>query len=283
MAMTRASHILVCGLLLVTCGCSAVSPRPQPSVDCSVMDPYHLLPIADFLGGDSNWFSFADSTPGGLPNLVDASDTNLHVSELAAPGRCGDTGYIELKASGHNFYGVGFGDYALSNDGADGTGYLGISFWARSNTVDRGGTDNTFMLYLDDEHTIVLPPDPTNPLNPGDTAPGTKCQIPPPQSISVPTPACYSGGVLPPGTPPRVPASNECGNQFHTYITVTSSWQFFTIPWSELGQWPCPNREPGGIDFTDIRQIEIKFIQGTDYDLWIDNFDFYQPRTDGGS
>lgn len=285
MAMTtRKPAIFVCALLL-TCGCSAVSPRPTASVDCSVLDAYEFRSIADFTGGASNWFSYADSTPGGVPDLVDASDTNVQVSNLTAPGRCNDTRYIDLKASGHNFYGVGFGDYEPNQAGsrADGTGYEGISFWARSNPTNTAGTDNTFMLYMDDGHTIVLPADPNNPLNPGDIAPGTECRIPPPQSVSAPTPACYSGGVLPPGTPPRVPAPDECGNQFHTYITTTANWQFFLVPWSQLAQWPCPNREAGGIDISDIAQIEIKFIQGTDYDLWIDNFDFYRLRTDGGS
>ena len=60
-----------------------------------------------------------------------------------------------LQASGHNFYGAGFGDYQnnLSSSRANGTGYDGIAFWARS----EGNTDNTFMLYVDDGRTIVLP------------------------------------------------------------------------------------------------------------------------------
>lgn len=282
--MTRMPNF-VCALLLAACGCSAVSPKPKPSADCSVLDRYDFLAISDFTGGQSNWFSFADSTPRGIPDLVDASDTNLQVSDLPAPGRCGDTRYVQLKASGHNFYGVGFGDYQINSSSARavGTGYQGISFWARSDTLETGGTDNTFMLYVDDGHTIVLPPDLNNPVNPGDIAPGTHCLMPPPQSASTPTPACYSGGVLPPGTPPRVPAPEECGNQFHTYVTTTETWQLFLIPWSQLAQWPCPNREPGGIDIADIAELEVKFLQGTTYDVWIDNFDFYRLRTDGGS
>ena len=275
MAMTRTLN-LACALLLAACGCSAVSPKPKPETDCSVLNRYDFSPINEFSGGDTNWFSFADSTPRATPDLTPPAITNLQLLNLPAPGRCGDTLGINLKASGHNFYGVGYGDYGLATNPKDGTGYEGISLWARSDSVDAGGTDSTFMLFVDDGSTFVPPPDPA--FKPGDLAPNGLCRIPPPQSPSVPTPACYGGGVLPPGTPPRIPDKDECGNQFHTYVTVTETWQLILIPWSQLAQWPCPNRKDGGIDVSDISEIEIKFLQGTSYDVWIDNFEFYRLK-----
>jgi hypothetical protein len=118
-------------------------------------------------------------------------------------------------------------------------------------------------------------------MGPGDIFAGTECKVPPIQALG--DPACYHGGVLAPGSPTCVPAPDECGNQFHTYITTTENWQFFTIPWSQLVQWPCPNHLEGGINQTKIAQIELKLLQGTSYDIWLDNFRFYRRRADAGN
>ena len=66
-------------------------------------------------------------------------------------------------------------------------------------------------------------------------------------------------------------------------FTVTDDWQLYLLPWDALAQWPCPNRLAGGIDPADIAKIEIKFVQGSTYDLWLDNVAFYRRRLDGGS
>lgn len=292
--MTRATSVLAFGLLLAGSGCGDNNRRPAGIVDCAVADAYEFSNITNFDGGQTGWFLYADKTPGGIPNA--AAGSNVESTPIPAPGRCGDTGMAELKASGHNFYGAGFGDWQHNAEASavDGTGYEGISFWARS----PGATDKTFMLYADDGRTIVLPPaapdagvlpaatpqdqdlDGDGFVGAGDVAAGTSCRLPPAQSLG--RAACYYGGDLPPASPTRVPASDECGNQFHTYVTTTGNWQLFRIPWSQLVQWPCPNRLQGGIDPADIRKIEIKFVQGTNYDLWLDNIAFYRLRTDAG-
>jgi hypothetical protein len=41
-------------------------------------------------------------------------------------------------------------------------------------------------------------------------------------------------------------------------------------------QWPCPNRLDGGINPADIAKFEIELIQGSTYDIWIDNIAFYR-------
>jgi hypothetical protein len=119
-------------------------------------------------------------------------------------------------------------------------------------------------------------------LGPGDIVfgnieDGTRCRLPP--SSDVGTADCYNGGVdAPPSGGARVPLANECGNQFHTWITTTETWQLFLVPWNELVQWPCPNRVQGGIARDDIAKFEIKVKQGMSYEIWLDNIAFYRRR-----
>lgn len=296
MAVTRiASWLFSAALAAAAAGCATKLRTTTSAIDCAQGDAYEFRNISDFTGGQAGWYQYADATPGGVPDPTVTS--NVAIVALDPPGRCGDTGVIELQASGHNFYGAGFGDYAHNADTsrANGAGYEGISFWARS----PANTDKTFMLYVDDGRTIVLPPDAPDAgllppatsadqdldgdgfVGPGDIARGTRCRLPPTQTLVRAT--CYGGGAQPPAAATRVPAPDECGNQFHTYVTTTDEWQLFLVPWDQLAQWPCPNRLPGGIDPADIAKIEIKFIQGSTYDLWLDNFAFYRRRLDAGS
>jgi hypothetical protein len=294
MAMTRIAS-LVCSGALLAAGC-ATKPRAATStVDCAQAEAYEFRSISDFTGGQAGWYQYADATPGGVPDPTVTS--NVAIVLLDPPGRCGDTGIIELEASGHNFYGTGFGDYVHNDQGsrANGAGYDGISFWARS----PGNTDKTFLLSVDDGQTIVLrPPAPDAGLlpaatpadqdldgdgfvGPGDIARGTRCRLPPTETLV--RVACYSSATLPPAAATRVPEPDECGNQFHAYVTTTDDWQLFLLPWDELVQWPCPNRLSGGIDPADIAGFTITFIQGSTYDLWLDNIAFYRRRLDAGS
>jgi hypothetical protein len=297
-----------CSLLLVASACGKDYKRHvAASVDCTVTDAYEFspTPFALFEGGSSNWYLYTDGTPGGVPN-PDAG-SNVPVTQL---NRCGSTGALELQAYGNNYWGAGFADWqhnAKSGE-ASGDGYQGISFWARS----PGNTDKTFLLRVDDDRTFktdltVTKPNPDagpcdDPcvciknlpriqgddkdldgdgcLGPGDIAAGTNCKLPPAQKIG--DPACYYGGVQAPDAVTRVPQPDECGNPFHTYVTTTENWQLFLLPWSRLVQWPCPNRLAGGIDPAHIRKIEVRLDQGTHYDIWLDDIQFYRLRADAG-
>jgi len=290
--MTRASFAMFCGLLLVAPACGNDYPRPAASVNCSVADAYDFKPFALFEGGDSGWYLYTDKTPGGVPN---PANSNVPVTTLNPP-RCGSKGALELQAYGNNYWGAGFADWQHNEKSgeADGTGYEGISFWARS----PGNTDKTFLLRVDDDQTFVtqrpapdggaLPAaiagdqdlDGDGFLGPGDIAIDTKCQLPPAQKLG--DPACYYGGVQAPDAVTRVPKPGECGNPFHTYVTTTEDWQLYLLPWSRLGQWPCPNRLDGGIDPAHIRKIEVRLDQGTNYDIWLDDIQFYRLRADAG-
>jgi hypothetical protein len=325
-AMDRTVATIGSLLVLFSWGCSAGDRKPlsveQQCAQLEAMaEAYEFRNIADFAGSDAGWYRYADGTPGGIPDvwneteivaycedLVRAGEiaaveecpdpppehgSNVPVTELDEPGRCGDTRVMMLEAYGNNFWGAGFADWAHNSatSRADGTGYEGISFWARSAPY----AEKQFMLNVDDSRTGKIPPDAPEtgglPLatsadqdldgdtfvGPGDIARGTECRLPPPDELG--EPICYKGGVdgIPVGAT-RVPSPDECGNSFHTRITTTDQWQLFLIPWDELVQWPCPNRLGDGIRHHDIAKFEIKMQQGTHYELYIDNIAFYRQR-----
>lgn len=277
--MTRTGVALVSLLSSLALACGPGERSPEPQVDCSVLEAHEFLNISDFAGSDSGWFRYADPTPGGVPNPdVDPGLSNVPISQTEDAGRCGDARFLKLEAKGHNFWGTGFGDWAHNDPAsrANGTGYEGISFWARSPIY----AEKQFMLNVDDGRTIILEsavlPPAVGP-RPGDIVSGSSCRLPPPEDLGEPN--CYNGGTdSAPSGGVRVPEPDECGNAFHVRVTTTEQWQLFFVPWDELVQWPCPNRLKGGIDPADIAKFEIKFVQGTHYELWLDNIAFYRRR-----
>lgn len=314
MPMTRRITRATAALLLFSFGCSSDTERPDSvPVDCSVLDRYEFRNISDFNGSDPQWFRYADPTPGGYPQPdIEGSDVPLDAND---PPRCGDPQSLKLEAWGHNFWGAGFGNWGLNDPGnrADGTvlgGFDGISFWAKS----APNSEKNFIFNVDDPRTMLNPPDPPERpapesglmltaeqescldtvggavadgshqdldgdgcIGPGDIAFGTECRLPPPEELGAVE--CYKGSVNEPSSAgTRIPAPDECGNQFHTLIETTEHWQLFLIPWDELVQWPCPNRLEGGIDRSQISKFEIKLRQGTRYEFWIDNIAFYRKR-----
>lgn len=326
MSSSKLTSILSLALFAAGCGTRDITTI---DVDCSVADAYEFRNIDDF-NDVSAWYSYGDPTP--VPK-----DEALSYTAEPISGRCNNPTALKIEAHGYNFWGTGFANYRLEGMPAVGTGYEGISFWARTGTV----SDRTFMLYVDDGSTLFgtaakartgvvvddvchyvcsaadspdapdedgfgdenntpcvyragaadtgvsctayqqAGPNDTDEngdglLGPGDIAAGTTCRIPPIQDRC--DPACYYGGAQPPTVASCVPAPDQCGNQFHKYITTTDRWQMFFIPWNELPQWPCPNRKAGGIDVSDIRKFEIKLVQGSSYELYIDELAFYRSR-----
>lgn len=288
MATMRVPAALAIGCLWCTSACSSTDRPPPAPLDCSIEEQYEFLNISNFSGSESGWFRYADPTPRAVPNPV-VEGSNIPVTTLDEPGRCGDTRILKLAMERHNFWGAGFGDWAHNSTPADGTGYDGISFWARSPV----NAEKEFIFNVDDRRTILNPPPPPVEgglptvrsgdedldgdgfVGPGDIALDTLCRLPPPESLG--DPACYNGGVDGPASAGvRVPEAGECGNAFHTRIRTTEAWQLFLIPWDDLVQWPCPNRLDGGIDRSDVAKFEVKLIQGASYDIWIDNIAFYR-------
>jgi hypothetical protein len=274
------------------------------------MAPYDFLNIQDFTAG-SNMYRYGDPTPGSMPGPSPEGDVPLTDDP---PPRCGsvthgsdalldDENFVKFEASGENFWGAGFADWGHNDEGArqDGSAFDGISFWARSPR----NFEKTFLFGIDDPNTIIDPPNVPDPpdtdpvqakcrplpkagpmdqdldgdgcIGPGDIADGTNCRLPPSSEIG--TAVCYNGSVdSPPSGGARVPVADECGNQFHTWITTSETWQLFLIPWSDLVQWPCPNRVEGGFDRAHFAKFEIKVKQGMRYQIWFDNLAFYKRR-----
>ncbi len=285
-------------------GCGEGEREPLGTVDCSIEDAYEFKNIANFNTAEqSGWFRYADPTPGGVPDLLTVDekgilpDSNVPFSNLEGSGRCGDTRFIKLEADGHNFWGVGYGDWEHNGLGlrADGTGFDGISFWARS----AADAEKQFLLHIDEGRTMVLGEDArakvdtdqdgvpdTLPgqdldgdgvIGPGDIVNDTQCRLPPSEEVA--DVSCYNGGVDSAASGGnRVPEVDECGNAFHTRITTTEQWQLFFIPWKDLVQWPCPNRLEDGLNVADIAKFEIKLTQGMRYEIWLDNLSFYRAR-----
>ena len=138
--MTRTIHASICALLLVAPACGSDDRQlVTPGVDCTAANAYELLNIFDFEGSDSGWYLFTDHTPGGVPDPTITSNVAVAVLD---PPRCDSHQALEFLAYGNNYWGAGFGDWAHNSAPADGTGYEGISFWARS----PGNTDKTFLL-----------------------------------------------------------------------------------------------------------------------------------------
>jgi hypothetical protein len=307
--MNRTTPALGALFFLLASACSPNHRSAPDLVDCSLETAYDFENIQNFSGAQTGWFLYSDPTPGGAPNPAppppdagpDAgTNSNVDPFDVPPPGRCGDLRAMKLEMRGKNFWGAGFGEWQHNNEGSrvDGTGWEGISFWARSPI----NSEKEFLFNVDNRQTIINAPpappegglprkvsEPTDDghqdldgdgfIGPGDIASGTDCRLPPSGDLgAVP---CYNGGVDPPSSAVRVPVANECGNQFHTRITTTETWQLFLIPWKDLVQWPCPNRLPGGIDKTEIAKFEIKFEQGMQYEIWIDNIALYRalPRT----
>jgi hypothetical protein len=286
MVMARTTLLFGAAVSFFASACGQDHRSPLPPVDCSVEDAYEFANIANFTADQTGWYLYSDPTPGGAPNPVPldggGEDSNVVASDIPAPGRCGDTRIMKLEMHGKNFWGAGFADWAHNPEGSrvDGTEYEGIAFWARSPI----NFEKQFLFYVDDHRTLTLDAsmggeDLTGDgvIGPGDRVNGTECRLPPPEeSGEVP---CYKGGVDPPASAGvRVPEPDECGNQFHTRITTTESWQLFFIPWDDLVQWPCPNRLSGGIDKSQIARFEVKLTQGMQYEIWIDNLALYRSR-----
>src|SRR5690349_1636626 len=111
--MTRSTVPLLV-LLAFVAGCGEDYPRSAAAVDCTVLDEYEFRNISDFNGGMTGWYYYADPTPNGIPDPNNPAGTNVEPKSLQAleePARCGDDGFLMLKAEGHNFWGAGFADW----------------------------------------------------------------------------------------------------------------------------------------------------------------------------
>jgi hypothetical protein len=140
----------VTGAAVLAFACAACTTwpiAPAPTFDCSVEDGYDFQSIETYEDTSSNpaaWFSYGDLTPGSVhTQQLSPAVSRLPTLPVEGDGICGSQRALVLVTAGHNDYGSGFGSYCLNNNYADngagsypctaqdGTGFEGISFWAR--------------------------------------------------------------------------------------------------------------------------------------------------------
>lgn len=302
--MPRAQYLL----LLVTLGCSAQTLKGAPPVDCSQGDAYEFFgadglanaatsrALYDFEVGDTGWYQAGDCAGGHWdPNATPTSDSGAALgacvidTATASPisgnvpsveiegGRCGSRRAALIESYGHSDWGSLYGTWDIGSlrPPGNGAGSEGISFWARN--PDRtghaqGATNKTIVFSVGDYRQVVAENTTVQYPTPGDF----RCVPEPPTSSAV---GFTDSGQLAAST--RAPAPNECGNLFRAVVTTTNDWQLYLLPWSSLYQDTTPNRNPGGIDPTDIRLVQVAVPIGASVELWLDDIAFYRARTSG--
>jgi hypothetical protein len=243
--------------LVLASGCGTTA-RPPLELDCSAGDAYEFDTLFDFESSELQWFSFSDETPG--------SSISFTTESVEGGGRCGSRRALVLRSQGCNFWGTGFGEYKYQDTPANGAGWEGVSFWARS----PGAVDRSVIFLVEDRTS---------------SAAGGECVD---YGADAGTTASVATAVDPEGrttssaggaTCPL--AEDACGNSFRTTVQTSERWQLYLLPWSTLVQDPCPNRVPDGIDESAIHQFLVRAPQGWRIEFWIDDISFYRKLRDG--
>jgi hypothetical protein len=65
---------------------------------------------------------------------------------------------------------------------------------------------------------------------------------------------------------------NRCGDYFGTAVSITTSWQVFTIPFAMMAQNGWGQPVPAGINKSKLFSLRVQ--AAGNYDLWIDNVAF---------
>lgn len=278
-------------LLLAGQGCGATWHSPAP-LDCSGEGSYDIIERYS-VGGTVTWYSYQDTTPGGIITDGGAGDASFPWTRaIEDGGRCGSMAALVLAAEGFHDYGAGFGDYdpgslqtscflpdgGPANCPIDASAYQGIAFWARS----PGGHTKAVTLEIADTHSdnagnnTACTYDPT--LE-GGTNGGPVVQI---------TQIGAGGGTtLIGGLPPFPPGT--CGDLFNYVLLTTDEWQLYKVPFASFYQNPtyggstAQARAPGGFDPSTFYRIIIVVPKEANLELWIDELGFYPKRApDGG-
>ena len=280
-------------------GCAPDKPKPAPlPLDCSVVDAYEFEPIYAFEVGQTGWYQAADCAGGRWDphplvtnadgstvvadagacvfnvNVASATTGNVPLERIPDGDRCGSAWAAYMQSYGHTDWGSLFGTWDLGANvpPANGTGYEGISFWARNpggTGHARGPTDKTIWFLVGDWRQVVAGNSTTTYAPPDDY----RC-VPAPNSAT--TESYDSNNQV--SSTSRSPAPNECGNYFRTRVETTDGWALHLIPWSALYQEPTPNRNPDGIDPRDIRLLQVSIPLGAAVELWLDDIAFYRRR-----
>jgi hypothetical protein len=296
--------------------CSSYPTYKNVPTDCSAQDGYVFYDSkADTaalstgrdltLSNPSQWFGSADYTlDGGLPvpGPYAASMTTPTSEAILDAGLCGTMpSAMVFRASHNNDWGGLFGNWNFAQKGLkdastwtdqNGNTYKdyweGIAFWARA----PGATTKAFTLSVDDENTAVLVTDDAGVvITPSNCRSysidgGTTEQTGSPVGLDPNSGTPLSGS----GTT-RAAYPDECGNSYTTFVEVTSDWQFYVIPFSQLRQDFRPNRLPNSTVNTPyneklgtrlltsaLRGVGLRMTREAEVELWIAGMAFYHKN-----
>lgn len=71
----------------------------------------------------------------------------------------------------------------------------------------------------------------------------------------------------------------DCYNHFGFDITLTTSWQLFTMPFSSMSQQTGWGVTYSAIDLTKVYNFETRFTTNVTYSVWMDDIEFYGGPT----
>ena len=272
---------LAFGVACAAAGCGANISQPAPGPDCAAADGYAFpkgfAMDASTLdpGAAPAGFAFDDATPrgllNGLPHVVVTDGVPGppagRAMDVDPTLTCGDPRVLDLQSSGHNDYGSSFFIElnGFTTVGLDATGATGISFWARSVNA---ASDKSVFVELSDRYTDSR----------GgfcvDT--GNMTTDPAVMVTAVPGTGMGSGSTT---LPFYVPGPHDCGNFYQRILQFTDVWTLYLLPFASFAQTAYPNRNPNGLDPSDLFSIGFQIPKEANFEIWIDQIAAYQPSS----
>ncbi|MBN2197190.1 MAG: CIA30 family protein [Polyangiaceae bacterium] len=76
-------------------------------------------------------------------------------------------------------------------------------------------------------------------------------------------------------TQPGGECTANCNDAFGHAIDLTSAWQEYSVPFSELTQQGWGYRPPNGFDPTGVLTVQLHVDPGVAFDVWLDDVRFY--------
>jgi hypothetical protein len=234
-------------------GGGAAGSTAASAVDCTKGSGVMIDMIADFEMGSADinsapgrkgsFYTYNDLTPAG----VEVPPMNSMVTPVEIPGdRCTSKFALHISAKGFTSWGAGFGsDIAY---GLDGTA-------ADSGASPRGSYDASAYTGI----TFWARSEPGS-------KPGLRLNVPDQNSAP-------EGGKCVVDMTNMDP--NRCYDDFGETIGITTSWDFFKLPFAEMKQRDFGFKATA-IDAAHLYGMQFQAPAGVDFDVWIDDIAFYK-------
>jgi hypothetical protein len=283
-------------------------------IDCAAADApfdFRILESYDETPPHYGWYGYGDNTPGASWVGQDTVAMTPPVIPIENGGPCSGSlpsgafqSALFLSGQGFQDYGNGWGTYsigiyypalgagpqAMTADGGqceypdgdagvcaiDGTGFDGLTFWARSFDPSGGPVTRGLTVAINDKESGYGVQSSCVPYDAGTMANGS--------ATYTPTSVGGTNGPAGGSVTSAVPPADACGNSFTLPLLTTDQWQLYTMPWSSFHQSALPDRQPAGFDPSGFMQLIISFPKESHSALWIDSMGFYRAkRPDAGS